>query len=35
VEEIRAQQTGLIRIQHPRRVVTTGSPVFRGWVIQD
>ncbi len=35
VEEIRAPKTGLIRIQHRRRVVTTGSPVFRGWVIQD
>jgi predicted deacylase len=35
VEQIRGPKTGLIRIQHPRRVVTTGSPVFRGWVIQD
>jgi hypothetical protein len=25
-------KTGLVRIQHPRRVVNTGNPVFRGWV---
>jgi predicted deacylase len=34
VEEIQAPKTGLVRIQHPRRVVNTGHPVYRGWVLQ-
>ncbi len=34
VEEIHAPKTGLVRIQHPRRVVNTGQPVYRGWVLQ-
>lgn len=33
LEEIKSPATGLIRIQHPRRVVNTGNPVFRGWVV--
>lgn len=33
VEEIVAPASGLVRIQHPRRVVNTGNPVFRGWVL--
>ena len=32
VEEITSPKTGLVRIQHPRRVVNSGNPVFRGWV---
>jgi predicted deacylase len=35
VEEIHAPKTGLVRIQHPRRVITTGNPVYRGWVLED
>jgi predicted deacylase len=33
VEEIVSPKTGLVRIQHPRRVVNSGNPVFRGWVV--
>lgn len=35
VEEVKAPKTGLVRIQHPRRVVNTGNPVFRGWVYEE
>ncbi len=31
VEEIKSPKTGRVRIQHPRRVVNSGNPVFRGW----
>jgi uncharacterized protein len=35
IEEIKSPATGLVRIQHPRRVVNTGNPVFRGWAIAE
>lgn len=35
VEEVEAPATGLVRIQHPRRVVNSGNPIFRGWVLNE
>ncbi len=35
IEEVNAPATGLVRIQHPRRVVSSGNPVFRGWVLEE
>ncbi len=33
VEELRAPVRGLVRVQFPRRVVYSGSPLFKGWVL--
>ncbi len=35
IEELRAPVAGLVRIQFPGRVVYSGSPLFKGWILQD
>jgi predicted deacylase len=34
VEELRAPADGVVRVLFPKRVVSTGSIVYRGWVTQ-
>ena len=33
VVELRAPAHGLVRVQFPRRVVYSGSPLFKGWIL--
>jgi predicted deacylase len=33
IQELRAPGRGLVRVQFPRRVVYSGSPLFKGWIL--